>query len=92
MNHYALKLAPLVHWSKWQLMLYWVSECRAGGGRGGMGGKDGEIFFPFSSQEFSINLLFKAKSRRITFLQMEKGTLPRMEELSTQETEEKSFG
>jgi hypothetical protein len=57
-----------------------------------MGGKDGEIFFPFSSQEFSINLLFKAKSRRITFLQMEKGTLPRMEELSTQEMEEKSFG
>ncbi len=57
-----------------------------------MGGKDGEIFFPFSSQEFSINLLFEAKSRRITFLQMEKGTLPRVEELSTQETEEKSFG
>jgi hypothetical protein len=55
-------------------------------------GKDGEIFFPFSSQEFSINLLFKAKSRRITFLQMEKGTLPRVEELSTQETEEESFG
>ena len=62
------------------------------GEEGGMGGKDGEIFFSFSSQEFSINLLFKAKSRRITFLQMEKGTLPRMEELSTQETEEKSFG
>ena len=67
-----------------------MSAGQAGGG--GMGGKDGEIFFPLSSQEFSINLLFKAKSRRITFLQMEKGTLPRMEELSTQETEEKSFG
>ncbi len=71
------------------LLSQWV-QGRQGGG--GMGGKDGEIFFPFSSQEFSINLLFKAKSRRITFLQMEKGTLPRMEELSTQETEEKSFG
>jgi hypothetical protein len=57
-----------------------------------MGGKDGEIFFPFSSQEFSIHLLFKEKSRRIPFLQMEKGTLPRMEELSTQKMEEKSFG
>jgi hypothetical protein len=57
-----------------------------------MGGKDGEIFFPFPSQEFSINLLFKAKSRGITFLHMEKCTLTRMEELSTQETEEKSFG
>ncbi len=72
------------------LLSQWV-QGRQGGGRG-MGGKDGEIFFPFSSQEFSITLLFKAKSRRITFLQMEKGTLPRMEELSTQETEEKSFG
>jgi hypothetical protein len=56
-----------------------------------MGGKDGEIFFPFSSQEFSSNLLFKAKSRRITFLQMEKGTLPRMEELFTQETGKKAL-
>ena len=72
------------------LLSQWVQGRRGGGG--GMGGKDGEIFFPFSSQEFSITLLFKAKSRRITFLQMEKGTLPRVEELSTQETEEKSFG
>ena len=71
------------------LLSQWVQGRRGGGG---MGGKVGEIFFPFSSQEFSINLLFKAKSRRITFLQMEKGTLPRVEELSTQETEEKSFG
>jgi hypothetical protein len=53
---------------------------------------NGEVFFPFPSQEFSINLLFKAKSREITFLHMEKGTLTRMEELSTQEREEKSFG
>ena len=71
------------------LLSQWVQGRRW---RGGMGGKDGEIFFPFSSQEFSINLLFKAKSWRITFLQMEKGTLPRMEELSTQEMEETSFG
>jgi hypothetical protein len=61
-------------------------------GGGGVGGKDGEIIFPFSSKEFSITLLFKVKSRKITFLQMEKGTLPRMEELSTQEMEEKNFG
>jgi hypothetical protein len=73
MNHYALKLAPLVHWPKWQ-------------------GKGGEIFFPFPSQEFSIDLLAKAKSWEITFLHMEKGPLTRMEELSTLETEEKSFG
>ena len=81
-DHYATQItvAPLLSRPKWRLMLYWVSP-----GQGG-GGMHGEIFFPLPSLDFSIGFAVKANCRRITFLHMEKGPLPRMEGLSSLET------
>ena len=50
------------------------------------GDMHGEIFFPLLSLDFSIDFAGKANYWRITFLHMEKGSLPRMEELSSLET------